>query len=223
MFSAFFYKEWVKLRLWWTLLAVANLALVAYIALRLRYVGELYDGVVIWSNWIYKAYQFYGRYETVPPLLGLALGVLQFLPEVQNHRVRLVLHLPLGEERAMAIHLAIGLVLLSLLVLPALALFAAVGALYLPHEFQTNLLLTAAPWTLAGYAGYLLTAAALLEASWLKRSLILLLGAASLRLFFQEPFYEGYTRLLPALALWTSCLFALPLFSAYRYRKGLAP
>lgn len=221
MFSAFFYKEWIKLRLWWTLLAVANFAFVAYIGFRLRYVGAIYDGVVIWSNWIYKGYQFYGRYETVPLLLGLALGILQFLPEVQNHRFRLVLHLPLGEERAMAIHLVVGLLLLSLLVLPSLVLFAALGALYLPHEFQSNFLLTAAPWTLAGYAGYLFTAAALLEASWLRRALIVLLAAAALRLCYQEPFYEGYARLLPGLAAWTVSLFALPLFSAYRYRKGL--
>jgi len=222
MFSAFFYKEWVKLRLWWTLLATANLAFVAYIALRLRYVGEVYDGVVIWSNWIYKGYQFYGLYETVPLLLGLVLGALQFLPEVQNHRLRLVLHLPLAEERAVALHLLIGLLLLSLLVLPALAIFAAIGAVYLPREFQANFLLTIAPWALAGYASYLLAAASLLEASWRKRVALVVLGAAALRLLFQEPFYEGYARLLPGLLVWTAGLFALPLFSAYRFRKGLA-
>lgn len=221
MFQALFFKEWVKLRLWWSLLAAANFAFAAYLALQLRAVGTLYDASMIWSSWIYKAYLFCGAYQFVPLGLGLTLGVLQFFPEVQQQRIRLVLHLPLGEERAVALHLLAGLVLLSLLVLPAAAAFAGVGALYLPREFQLNFLLTASPWLLAGYAGYLLAAAALLEANWFNRAVLVLLGAGALRLFFQEPFYEGYRRLLPALLLWVGWLVSLPLFSSHRFRKGL--
>lgn len=221
MFQALFYKEWIKLRLWWTLLAAANLAFALFVGLRLRHVYEFYDATVVWINWIYKGYLFFGYYETVPLLLGLVLALLQFLPEVQNFRIRLVLHLPLGETRAVALHLAAGLLLLSALLLPASAVFSLFGALYFPAEFQGCLWLTLAPWLLAGYGAYLFAAAALLESNWLNRAVLVLLGFGTLRLLLQEPLYGGYLRLLPFILLWTAGLLSLPLYSSHRYRKGL--
>lgn len=222
MFKALFYKEWIKLRLWWSLLALANLGFALFIGLRLRHVFQFYDASVVWSNWIFKGYLFFGYYETVPLLLGILLALLQFLPEVQSFRIRLVLHLPLGETRAVALHLAAGLLLLSALLAPAAAVFSGFGACYFPLEFQGHLWLTLLPWLLGGYASYLFVTAALLEADWINRAVLLLLGGATLRLLYQEQFYATYLRLLPALVLWTAWLFALPLFSSYRYRKGLS-
>ncbi|PTX96523.1 hypothetical protein [Opitutus sp. ER46] len=221
MFRALFFKEWIKLRLWWTLLAVASLVYAGFLALRLRHVFAVYDAPMVWSSWIYKAYLFFGPFKYVPLGLGVTLAVLQFLPEVQQHRIRLVLHLPLGEIRAVALHLAAGLLLLSILVLPAVAVLAAVSTRYFPTEMLTTLWLTALPWVLAGYAGYLVGTAALLEASWRGRVILLLLGAAALRLFFEETFYQSYLRVLPAFAAWAVAVVLLPLHASDRFRKGL--
>lgn len=221
MFKATFYKEWIKLRLYWLLLLAGHLGFAAYLSLRLRAVHEFNSAVAIWGAWIFKGYLFFNAYHYAPVVTGILLGALQFLPEIFSKRVRLVLHLPLGEERVIAYHLLTGLLLLTLILAPVAALFSITGGIYFPVEFQRNLWLTLGPWLLAGYAGYLLTAALLLETTWRFRIFYLLLSGAALRLFFLGDFYDTYVRVVPGFALWTLALFSLPLLSSYRFRKGL--
>lgn len=221
MFKATFYKEWIKLRLYWTLLLAANLGFAAYLSLRLRAVHEYNAAVTIWGAWIFKGYLFFNPYHYAPLVTGILLGALQFLPEIFTKRIRLVLHLPLGEEKVVAQHLFAGLGLLTAILAPVALMFALAGGIYFPAEFQRNLWLTLTPWLLAGYAGYLLTAALILETTWRYRIFYLLLGGAALRLCFLGEFYDIYQRVLPGFALWTLALFSLPLLSSYRFRKGL--
>lgn len=100
-------------------------------------------------------------------------------------------------------------------------MFGLTGWLYFLVEFQRNLVLTLVPWLLGGYVGYLLTATLLLENTWRYRVFYLLFGGATLRLFYLGEFYDVYVRVLVPLVLWTVALFTLPLFSGYRFRKGL--
>jgi len=150
----------------------------------------------------------------------VVLGCLQFFPETLSKRLRLVLHLPLGENRAASIHLAAGLLLLALVYLPGLALIAASGAFYFPAEFQSNLLLTYTPWLLGGFAAYLLTAFTILEPTWRLRVVYLLFSAALLRLYFLEDFYNSYLQVMLWLVIGTALLFVFPLLSTYRFGKG---
>ncbi|MCS7091513.1 MAG: hypothetical protein RMN51_05630 [Verrucomicrobiota bacterium] len=205
----------------WTLMALGSIGFAAYLCLRLRQLHQFHDAVSVWSAWIFKGYLFFAPFRHLPLAAGVALGLLQFLPETSQRRIRLALHLPLGEERVITHHLLVGLLLLTGLIAPAIVLFAMTGWRYFPLEFQRNLALTLAPWFLAGYAGYLLTATVLLESAWRYRLFHLLLGGAALRLFFLGEFYDVYQRILPGLTLWTCALFVLPLLSAYRFRKGL--
>jgi hypothetical protein len=220
MFKSLLYKEWIKLRFYWLLLFVVNMAFCGFLWLRLRHVYRLNEAMAIWSNWIFKGFLFYRLFEHVPLLLGVVLGCLQFFPETINKRLRLVLHLPLGENRAAAIHMAAGLLLLSLVYLPGMALLAGASAVYFPAEFRASLWATCLPWLLGGYAAYLLTALTVLEPTWRLRVVYLLLGGALLRLYFQEEFYDSYLRVLPALILGTALLFIPPLLSTYRFGKG---
>ena len=220
MFKSLLYKEWIKLRLYWLLLFVVNLAFCGFLCLRLRHVFRLNEAVAVWSNWIFKGFLFYRLDEYVPLLLGVVLGCLQFFPETLSKRLRLVLHLPLGENRAAAIHLAAGLLLLTVVYLPGLALIAGSAAFYFPPDFQSNLLLTYTPWLLGGFAAYLLTAFTVLEPTWRLRVVYLLYGAALLRLYFMEDFYNSYLRLMVSLAVGTALLFVVPLLSTYRFGKG---
>ena len=220
LFRATLYKEWIKLRLVWLVMLAGSSAFAVYLCLRLRSAHQFHDAVSIWSAWIFKSYLFFAPFQYVPLGAGVVLGAMQFLPETLNRRVRLVLHLPLGEERVISHHLLAGLLGLALIVTPATALFASTAWIYFPAEFQRNLVLTLSPWLLAGGAGYLLTAAILLEPAWRHRVLHLLLGSAALRLFFIGDFYDVYARVLPGLVIWTVALFLLPLFSSHRFRKG---
>ena len=215
------YKEWLKLRLWWTILLVAATILATYLHIRLRLAFEFNEASLIWSSWIYKAYLFYNAYQYAPLAAGAILAALQFLPEIQAHRIRLVFHLPIDETRAITRHLVIGALLLTLLQIPALLIIIATGIQYFPAEWHANFWLTAAPWFLAGYIAYLCTAALLLETNWRHRVLHLLAAAGLINIFLQETFYETYAPLIPLLLLTTILLAALPHISAHRYRRSL--
>lgn len=203
-------------------MAVASTAFAVFLFFRLRYVFAVNDPVMVWNTWITKGWMFFRAYQYAPFCMGIVLGVLQFLPEVQAHRVRLVLHLPLNEERAVGIHLLAGTALLVLALIPAVLIFVIGGAIYFPGEWQGNLLNVLAPWLLAGFGAYFGAAALLLENNWRHRVVYLLLFAGGLRLYWFEEFYDGYARILPPLALWVACLALVPLFSTFRFRKGLA-
>lgn len=220
MYKSLLYKEWIKLRLYWWLLLAVNLTLSIFLVVRLRHLFNLREPVVIWTNWIFKGYLFFQFTQYVPLLLGVVLGGVQFFPEVQHKRLRLVLHLPVEQEKSVSIHLGAGLVLLNLILIPGWALLSGAGTIYFPVELQSNLFLTSAPWVLAGYCGYFLTATLLLEPTWRFRILYFVLGAALLRLFYLDEFYNAYARVLPELGLLVASLFTLPILSAYRFGKG---
>ena len=216
-----FFKERVKLGYPWLMLVLGSGVFAAYLSLRLRNVHQFHDAVSIWGAWIFKGYLFFSPYQYYPLAAGVLLGALQFLPETLNKRIRLVLHLPLGEERVVAHHLLAGILMLTMVFAPAIVLFEIAGRAYFPREFQPNLAFALGPWLLGGYAGYLLAATLLLESSWRHRIFYLLFGSAAIRLFYLGEFYDVYARVLLPLTLWVIALFVLPLFSSYRFRKSL--
>ncbi|MCD8483281.1 MAG: hypothetical protein LR015_11835 [Verrucomicrobia bacterium] len=134
-FSAFFYKEWIKTSKVWWLLFAANLAVAIFVCLRLHNSFRLGDPASNWGSWVFNSSTFFLRYNYLPVLTGLLLAVVQFLPEILNKRIRLFLHLPLNEEKAVVLHLLIGVLLLALAVTPAVVLILTVGLWYFPIEF----------------------------------------------------------------------------------------
>jgi hypothetical protein len=221
MIGSLFYKEWIKLRLWWLLTLAASLAFALILVFRLRHVVELNDSTLVWGAWIDRGYLFFRPFQYAPLVVGVVAAVLQFLPEVQNQRIRLVLHLPLGEDKAVSAHLLAGLVLVSSSALSGYLVFAVGSWAYFPSEYQAVLAGTFLPWFLAGAGAYLYTSALLLETHAWNRTVLLLSGCATLRLFLAETFYGSYNPLLGWLVVWTALLFTLPLYSSLRFRKGL--
>ncbi|MDR3456788.1 MAG: hypothetical protein P4N60_05040 [Verrucomicrobiae bacterium] len=220
MLKSLAYKEWIKLRLYWALIFLANLAFTVFLCLQLRRVCKTNELLAVWSNWLFKDYLFFRACEYGPLLLGVIFGSLQFFPEIINKRLRLVLHLPLGEARAVGAHLLVGLGLLTLIFLPAAGLLAGYAGIWFPREFAVNLAYVYAPWLLGGYAAYILAAFTLLEPTWRLRVFFFLFSAALVRLYFFTPYYDSYGRVLPGLGLLTAALTILPLLSAHRFGKG---
>ena len=220
MFKALVYKEWIKLRLYWTLMFLAHLLFCVHLCLQLRHAFKLHDALAVWNNWAFKGYLFFKPAKNIPLLLGVVLGCLQFFPEILNKKLRLVLHLPLAEDRAVAVHLLAGLFLFTLALLPGLVLLAVCSASYFPWEFLLNFWFIYLPWFLGGYAAYLLTVFTLVEPTWRLRVTCLLLSAALLKLFYLDSFYDGWHRVLPGMVLLTVALVLLPLLSSNRFSKG---
>jgi len=221
-FKAFFNKEWIKLRYVFLGLLTANIGMAVYLCLQLRFFNNYYDPIAVWDAWVSRGFLFFGRYQWLPVASSVILAVMQFLPEVQGQRVRLVLHLPLQEEVAVSLHLLVGVVMQLLLFMPPFLLFVWMSVVSFPQEMLRNLVLTAVPWYLAAGLAYYMIAALMLEFRWRYRVAYILLTVGSLRFLLMDGFFDLYQRVLPGFLIWVLLAFTIPLLSSYRFRKGVS-
>ena len=217
---AVIFKEWVKLRVPWLVLLLLVTGCALYLCLNIRRLFALHDAVAIWNTWMGKGFLFWHSVTFLPLLSAIIIGVWQFLPETILHRIRLSLHLPLGEDRVIALHVLTGLLALTLLWLPSLLLFTITALAFFPPEIIGHLLWGLAPPLTAGYATYFLVVSLHLESRWRMRMVLLLLAAGALPLFFLPGLYEHYSRVMWLFAAWTAGLFLLPLAAGRRFREG---
>ena len=92
MLKAIFYKEWLKLRIFWCLALVVHIGLIAYLLLSLRST-LLASGIVeTWATMIGRDVLMVNALMYVPLITGVCIALCQWLPEMQIKRIRLTLH-----------------------------------------------------------------------------------------------------------------------------------
>ena len=151
MYKALAYKEWLKIK--WVVIAgfVLETALLTYIFTNLRAITEYNSAVTIWSTIIYRSYMYFDIVMYVPILLGFAVAVSQYLPEITDMKLKLTLHLPMEENRVLLFLNIFGITILFLLFLP-LSIVLIIGSISVfPSEIVFAMFLTILPWFLAGF------------------------------------------------------------------------
>lgn len=217
---AIFYKEWIKTR-WYLLLATLTMfGFVVYSMLRINRVANLKGIEHVWEVMLSKDVVFVDLLEFIPLLVGILLAVVQFVPEMHRKCLKLTLHLPVAQLRMINQMLLYGLVaLLVCFVICGLIMWGYMQTVF-PHELYNRVLLTAAPWFVAGIAAYLLVAWVCLEPTWKRRVLYSVVSILLLRLFFLASAPEAYNCFLPMLAIYTLLLTTLSWLSVARFKEG---
>ncbi len=220
MLKAILYKEWIKLR-WYALLAVlVTTGVAAYCLLRMDRAVTLRGAGHIWEVMVLKNAIFIDYLQFVPLLTGVLAALVQFMPEMQRKCLKLTLHLPCSQQRMVFTMLAAGvLVLVACFAVNVLVMLAYLTTV-LPAGLTLNILSAAAPWYLAGLAGYLLTAWVCLEPTWRVRVAGLLVGALVVRVYFLSSVPHAYDSFLPWLAVFTLALSLLSWLSVTRFKAG---
>lgn len=215
------YKEWLKTR--WLLLGIAVVlaGFSFYCFLNLSKVVEFRGGGILWGTLVAKDTVLLEILRYLPPVASAVLALAQFLPEIQQKRLKLTLHLPYPQGRMILLIAAYGLVCLTTL----FALQATVSALVLKKwivaELVTRITVTTLVWYLAGWAAYLFTASICLEPAWGMRVVILLLMAGLLRIMYLSPVPEAYNGFLPWLIIYVLCSAVLLFHGTARFKEGL--
>ena len=220
MIQAIFYKEWIKTR-WYLLLATLfMIGISGYCMLRVNRAIALQGADHLWIVMVQKDAIFLDLLQFVPLLIGILLAVVQFFPEMQRKCLKLTLHLPYSQKKMIMSMLAFGVLTLT----ACLAAGLVVMGVYLPQHFTGQLvrhiLLSAAPWFLAGMAGYLLFSWICLEPAWKRRVPNLIVAVLVLRVYFLAPAAEAYNDFLPWLALYTLLTASLSWISVTRFKAG---
>ena len=220
MLRAIFYKEWLKLRLFWCLALVIHIGLIAYILLALRST-LLASGIIeTWAAMIGRDILMISPLMYLPLITGVCVALCQWLPETQVKRIRLTLHLPIDYTVSIGGMLLSSIVgLITLFTLDA-AILAYVEQVWLPRELVWRTFLTCVPWFIGGLLGYSVCSWCLLEPQWKIRCLDFLIGAPLVALCFLTAQPACYLIMWPWLVLALLATVCLPFYSIYRFKLG---
>lgn len=220
MTRAIFFKEWLKTRRFFMLSVFVSLCFVVYALLKIGRVVDFKGAAHLWEVLLQKEVVFIEVLQYVPLFIGLILGIVQFVPEMVQKRLKLTLHLPYPHLRMILMMLFVGLLMLGFI----FGLNYLVLGVYLRNilaiELTGRILLTSVPWYLAGIAAYFFTAWVCLEPAWKYRIIYALLAAGVLRLFFLSDVPQAYDSMLWMLAVYAFCVAGFSLLSVDRFKEG---
>lgn len=174
----------------------------------------------VWLIMLMKDQTFTDSTKYVPLICGLLVGLAQMMPEMQQNRLKLTLHLPCRETMLLTTMLATGLAELTLMFLLQSVAIGIYFSRIITPEMTGHVLLNLIPWYMAGYTAYFFSAAVCLEGKWKRRILLALAGTAMVTLYFLQPAPGAYNGILmPSIAV-TLSFAALSIGSTIRFRQG---
>ncbi|MDD6210608.1 MAG: hypothetical protein PUB21_08400 [Bacteroidales bacterium] len=220
MYKAIFYKEWIKTKYYFILSTLLSWCFVGYSLLRINRVVEIKGAGHLWQVMLERNVIFIDFLTYLPLIIGMLFALVQFIPEMQQKRLKLTLHLPFPQFRIISVMLLFGLTSLFIIFSTNLIILSCFLGNLLAKELLFHVLLSAMPWYLAGITVYILAAWICLEPTWKRRILNALVAAGIIRIFFLSPTPEAYNRILPVFIVYTVLILLFPMLSVYRFKTG---
>ena len=110
MKKAILYKEWIKTHRYFWLALIVSSVFVIYALLQLQRVIGFKGVEHLWEILLSRETVFIELLTYVPLAIGVLLALVQFVPEIQQKRLKLTLHLPYPQRSMIGLMLAAGLV-----------------------------------------------------------------------------------------------------------------
>lgn len=221
MTKAIIFKEWLKTRrVFWVSLGVI-LLFALYAIMCIRRVEQSHGVEHVWQIMLMKDQTFIDAIKYVPVIIGLALGVAQMAPEMQQKRLKLTLHLPYPQNRLVVAMICTGLVELLVMFLVQALIIGIYYRMLVTSEMTWHVMLTTIPWYIAGLDAYLFTAAVCLEGRWRRRVLLALVAVGVLAIYFMQSVPQAYNGMLVGATVFTLLIVLLSLLSVDRFKEGL--
>lgn len=215
-----FYKEWIKTR--WYLLAMFLLTsgFAGYGLLRLHRVVGLQGVAHAWEAMLTHDVVFIDIMDYVPLVAGILLSLVQFVPEMYHKCLKLTLHLPIAHFKLVNHMLLFGVAAILLITLSNYAFMWSYMSRILASELWSRIFITALPWYMASFAGYLLTSWCILEPSWKRRVFNIAVSVLVLKVYFISETPAAFASFLPWLAVYTVGTASLCWISIARFKEG---
>ena len=223
MLKSIILKEWLKTRRVFLVLLAVMTGAAIYTVMKINAAVESHGIVQLWLGMLYKDISFTEFLNWLPVACGIAIGVAQYVPEMSHYRLKLTLHLPIGQNRLVGMMLAMGVAELALIFMIQLAIVAVYyGQLIHPFMLE-GVVMTLVPRYMAGVAAYLLSAAIILEGRWSRRLLLAIISVVVIMIFSQNlgvicAYGLGMTICLVLFLLMAACLV---FGSVIRFKEGL--
>jgi len=220
MIKAIYYKEWIKTRIFFPLAFALSLGFTGYAILKLARVIKMRGVEHLWEILISRDVVFIENLQYLPLMMGLVLGIVQFIPEMLQKRLKLTLHLPYPRQKMILRMLSYGFVMLvAIFVIQYAILFFYLRSILAP-ELVSRILLTSAPWFVCGLSIYFLSAWICLEPTWKRKFINILISVGVVSIYFLSPIPQAYDTFIPLMVLFTVCSLFFPLLSVQRFKEG---
>lgn len=223
MIRSLILKEWLKTRRVFFIMALLMIVVAVYCIMKINAMIEARGIVQLWLAMLYKDVNMLNITQWLPLLCGLAIGVAQTVPETSHSRLKLTLHLPVPRAKLILTMLVIGLCELLIIFIVQLAMISIYYNTIIAPSMLSWVIVTLIPRYLAGLAAYLWTTAIVLEGTWRRRMLLIILGVVNIMFFYQNidcmGVYTGWP--LIALVLFIPMISVLSFGSIIRFKEGL--
>ena len=103
MEKALCYKEWIKTRYYYFLAILVSWGMTGYCILKINRAITMKGAPHLWEVMLGKDVVFIDLLTYLPLLIGIFLAWVQFVPEMQQNRLKLTLHLPVSQYKTISI------------------------------------------------------------------------------------------------------------------------
>lgn len=221
LFKALSYKEWVKTRKFVFVVLLLLAAVTVYAYIDVTYSIRVNEAVNVWYGFIFQGMSVSGLMMYLMPLSGIAMAIVQFVPEMTNKRLKLTLHLPASETRLVSAMLLFGYGVLLVLYLASMGLLSLLVGRILPAEVICMMVSQLLPWAMAELAGYGFTVWICVEPSWKQRLFNMLISLGLLAVFFVSLYPGTYSGFVWGMMLILISSFVFPFYSCVRFKQGI--
>lgn len=220
MYKFLLFKEWLKIK--WVAASgyLLFILISAYTFLTIRSAGIHSGESEIWYKFIFVNSKFYNLYQLAPIAFGLALAIFQFIPELNQKRLRLTFHLPLDQKKTLFTMVLFGQFILWIGLLLLFASFALLNTFLLPIQLLQAAILSILPWGLAGVFCYNYVVTILLEPVLTQRIFHFFAGLIVLFFYLQNTIMEGLIYQIPFLLIIATTSMAGVIYAGSRFGKN---
>lgn len=222
MYKSLCYKEWLKIRQAYYVLALIGFGVILYLYFDIKQMNDFNSSNGLWGYIIGKGYLYYDLFRYVPLLAGLVLGFFQFVPELLNEKLKLTLHLPVKETNALLIMQMFVVTILTVTFLMWLLLLVVVSSIYFPWEIVASMIQTSFPWFLGGIYIYLAVSSILVEPLWFRRIILIGLNLLIISIYIENLRYSAFTNIFSHLIMIVIAGMTLILWSGKRFKIGVS-
>ena len=221
LFKALSYKEWIKTRKIIGVLLLVALAVIAYAFIEVTHLIRLNDANKVWFNFLFLDVSLPSATAFFPLLTGIALALVQFVPEMVSKRLKLTLHLPAEEFSIVTAMLLYGYLVLAVIFLLSIALYVIGFSFIFSSELIQMTLSKLIPTFVSGLVAYGLTAWICFEPQWKQRILNILITFGLLSVFFISQQWGVYLHFNIGQLVLLLASFAFPFYSVMRFKHGV--
>ena len=221
MWKSVIYKEWLKIKWFQIALTVLGLLVVGKIFLKVQHDILFNEAHNVWYFILFQGYAYYGGIlKFMPLIIGIGIGIAQYVPEIMSKRIKLTFHLPINENKVLFMMLTFGFLCLLLTYAIMYGSFIGLSHHFLAAEIVEKANVSIIPWFLAGFSAYFFVALIVLEPIMKYRLFYLIVTCFFIVIFLEHQVPGGFKPMNLKLTILTLMTSVSLLFSAYRFRKG---